>query len=72
MKISLLRLLADHLFGHRYYINIYNRRGTAMLHVSARIHYTRASATAEAAAVGPSFLHIETVSFRSHYKYTRQ
>lgn len=71
MRISLLHLIIDHLFGHRYYVNIYNRRGTAQICISANLHYTLSAAKAEAAQPNASFLFIETVSFRSHKNYAQ-
>lgn len=69
MNISLLHLIIDHLFGHKYFVNVYNRRGTSQICVSSNIYYTRAAALSEAAQPNASFLYIETVAFRSRYPY---
>lgn len=69
MNISLLHLIVDHLFGHKYFVNVYNRRGTSQICVSSNIYYTRAAAIAEASQTNTSFLYIETVAFRSRYPY---
>lgn len=69
--MDLLNRILDHIFGHKYYANIINTRGTDKCEIcsfifhnkeEAEAHRTRLSTTA-------SFLYIETVSFRSRKKY---
>jgi len=71
MKESVITLIANHLLGRKYWVNIVNWRGTGRLEMTSKIH-----ATAEAALQHrhdiestASFVWVETVTFRSHKDY---
>ena len=71
MKQSLLQLIQGLLFGHKYYVNIVNRKGTDICEASSFIHATRREAVKHRQQIRStrSFMYVETVSFRSHRKY---
>lgn len=66
-----MKKIWNKLFGHKYYANIINRRGTDMVDISSFIFRTRKEADAhrDSLATNRSFMHIETISFRSRRKY---
>lgn len=66
-----MKKIINRLFGHKYYANIINRRGTDMIDVSSFIFRTRKEADAHRDSLtnNRSFMYIETVSFRSRRKY---
>lgn len=59
------------IFGHKYYANIINTRGTNKLEISSYIFRTREEALAHKKRIEEtrSFLYVETISFRSHKDY---
>lgn len=59
------------IFGHKYYANIINTRGTNKLEISSYIFRTREEALAHKQRIEEtrSFLYVETISFRSHKDY---
>lgn len=68
---SVLEKIADFIFGHRYYANIINTRGTDKCEVCSYIFRTREQAKQHRKTIDStlSFLYIETVSFRSYKDY---
>lgn len=69
--MHLLHLIIDHIFGHKYYVNIVNVKGTDKLEATLYIHPTLEAARQHAKNIEDtrSFIFVETVSFRSHKKY---
>lgn len=59
------------LFGHRYYANIINTKGSDKLEICSFIFPSKEEAERHRKDIGDtaSFLFIETVSFRSKKKY---
>jgi len=68
---TVLQAIIAFVFGHKYYINIFNRRGTPMCEVSSFIFPSKEEAEAHRKSVEgtASFLFVETVSFRSRNAY---
>lgn len=68
---SVLEKIVDFIFGHRYYANIINTRGTDKCEVCSYIFRTREQAEQHRKTIDStlSFLYIETVSFRSYKDY---
>lgn len=71
MNKTVLQAIIDHIFGHKYYANIINTRGTDKCELSSFIHRTREDADRHRREIEGtySFLYIETISFRSHKTY---
>lgn len=71
MQETVLQSIIAHIFGHKYYANIVNTRGTDKCELSSFIHRTREEAERHRREIEEtrSFLHVETVSFRSHRQY---
>lgn len=69
-KLVFERIL-EHLFGHKYYVNIINTRGTFKYEASSFIHRTRQAAEDHRKRIEStaSFTFVETVSFRSRHEY---
>lgn len=74
MKQTVLQAIIAFVFGHKYYVNIFNRRGTPMCEISSFIFPTKEEADAHLKSMETSiaFQHIETVTFRSRniYRHT--
>ncbi len=70
-KETVLTNLLAHLFGHKYYANIINTRGTDRIEMSSFIFASPEDAQRhkEQLLTTRSFIHIETVSFRSFKDY---
>ncbi len=70
-ETTVLKSIIDFLFGHKYYVNIINLRGTNNLEMTSFIHYSREDAERHRDDINAtsSFLWIETVSFRSRKDY---
>lgn len=70
-KETVLQSIIAHIFGHKYYANIINTRGTDKCEVSSFIHRSKEEAMRHRLEIEStrSFLYIETVSFRSHKDY---
>lgn len=73
MQETVLQAIIAYLFGHKYYVNIINTRGTDKCEASSFIHRTKAEADEHRKQIEStaSFLYVETVSFRSHKEYNR-
>ena len=71
MEQTLITKIIDFLFGKKYYANIINTRGTNVCQITSFIHCTKADAEAHKRTIqaGMSFIHIETISFRSRVDY---
>lgn len=71
---TVLQAIIAFVFGHKYYINIFNRRGTPMCEISSFIFSSKEEAEAHRKSIEGtvSFQYVETVSFRSrnNYKFT--
>lgn len=70
-KETVLQAIIAHIFGHKYYVNIINTRGTDSCEVSSFIHRSQEEAEKHRRDIEStrSFLFVETVSFRSHKDY---
>lgn len=68
---TVLTSLLATLFGHKYYANIINTRGTDKIEISSFIFASLEDAQRhrEQLSTTRSFIHIETVSFRSFKNY---
>lgn len=69
---SLLEQIIAHIFGHKYYANIINMKGTLKPEVSSFIFCTRREADAHREKIqwNQSFQYLETISFRSRNNYS--
>ena len=70
-KETVLQAIIAHIFGHKYYANIINTRGTNKCEISSFIHHSKEEAEEHKKEIEKtlSFLYIETISFRSHKDY---
>ncbi len=68
---TVLQSIISHIFGHKYYANIVNTRGTDKCEISSFIHRTREEAENHRREIESThtFLHVETITFRSHKRY---
>lgn len=68
---TVLQSIIAHIFGHKYYVNIINTRGTSKCEASSFIHRSRQEAERHRLEIEStrSFLYVETVTFRSHKDY---
>ena len=73
MNETVLQAIIAHIFGHKYYVNIINTKGTDRCETTSYIHPTRESAEKHRREIEStsSFLWIETVSFRSRKVYKK-
>lgn len=71
MHETVLQAIIAHIFGHKYYVNIINRKGTKHCEASSYIHQTREAAEEHKRQImsTSSFLYVETVTFRSRQVY---
>lgn len=71
MQMTVLEKIRDFIFGHKYYVNIINRRGTDIDEVSSFIFWDKKAANKHKVEIAntSSFIWIETVSFRSRCGY---
>lgn len=69
--MDLIEKILEHLFGHKYYVNIINRRGTDACEMSSFIFPDKQSAIQHKQQLehNTSFMYVETVSFRSYKTY---
>ncbi len=70
-KETVIESIIAHVFGHRYYANVINMRGTDRYEVCSFIFASRETAYAHRRELETtrSFLYIETISFRSRKDY---
>lgn len=70
-KETVLQAIIAHIFGHKYYANIVNTRGTDKCEISSFIHRSKEDAEHHRQEIEStrSFLFVETVSFRSRKDY---
>lgn len=71
--MNLLNRILDHIFGRKYYANIINTRGTSICEISCVIFLDRKEADEHRRSLDTnlSFMHVETISFRSRNEYRR-
>lgn len=70
-KETVFQAIIAHIFGHKYYANIINVRGTEQCEITSFIHRSKEDAEKHRRDIEStrSFLYIETISFRSHKDY---
>lgn len=70
-KETVLQAIIAHIFGHKYYANIVNTRGTYRCEISSFIHKSKEDAERHRREIEStrSFLFVETISFRSRMDY---
>lgn len=70
-KETVLQAIVAHLFGHKYYANIINTRGTNKCEVTSFIHRSKEEAEQHRREIETtrSFIYVETISFRSRKDY---
>lgn len=70
-KETVLQSIIAHIFGHKYYANIINTRGTEKCEMSSFIHRSKEEAEKHRRDIESTrtFLYIETISFRSRKDY---
>ncbi len=68
---TIIQSVIDFIFGHKYYINIVNTRGTTKCEASSFIFRSREEAKAHRNILAQTrtYIHVETVSFRSYREY---
>lgn len=68
---TVLQRIISFIFGHKYYANIINPRGTEECDLSSFIFRSKEDAMKHRNGLisNRSFMYIETVSFRSHRDY---
>lgn len=68
---SILAKIIDFIFGHKYYATIMNTRGTERCEINSSIFRTKAEAEKHKFTLNStaSFMHVETISFRSRIDY---
>lgn len=69
--MNLIEKILEHIFGHKYYVNIINRRGTDSCEMSSFIFPNKRDAVTHMRQLehNTSFMHVEMVTFRSHKTY---
>lgn len=67
MQETLFEAIIAFIFGHKYYANIINTRGTEKIELSSFIFASRAQAEAHRRQLDNTrtFIYVETISFRS-------
>lgn len=68
---TVLQAIIAFIFGQKYYVNVFNRRGTPMCEVSSFIFQSKKDAIKHKQSVeaSPTFNHVETITFRSRNLY---
>lgn len=71
MNYSVLQAIVAFIFGHKYYANIVNTRGTDRFEVASFIFLTKEDAIRHRRSLDTtrSYQYVETVSFRSRMVY---
>lgn len=71
MQETVLQSIIAHIFGHKYYVNVVNTRGTDKCETTSFIHRSRDAAEHHRREIETTrtFLFVETVSFRSRKEY---
>ena len=71
MKETVLQSIVAWFIGHKYYANIINTRGTDKCEICSGIFRTKEEADEHVMQINTtlSFLHVETITFRSRKKY---
>lgn len=71
MKESVIERIIALVFGHKYYVNIINTRGTDRIEMSSYIHHSPEEAEAHKRSILTTRLYdfVETVTFRSRKPY---
>lgn len=71
MNYSVLQAIVAFIFGHKYYANIVNTRGTDRFEVASFIFLTKEEAIRHRRSLDTtrSYQYVETVSFRSRMVY---
>lgn len=66
-----LRDIIARIFGHKYYANVINTRGTDRLELSCFIFRSKEEAEEHRRTIDGTrtFLYVETISFRSRLRY---
>ena len=74
MNETVFQAIIAHLFGHKYYVNIVNTKGTDKCETTSFIHGSKAEAEAHKRDIQStsSFIWVETVSFRSRMVYKNE
>lgn len=70
-KETVLTAVIAFIFGHKYYANIINTRGTNRIEISSFIFRSREAAEKHRKGIEEtlSYIYVETVSFRSRKDY---
>lgn len=70
-KETVLTSIISFVFGHKYYANIINTKGTGKCELSSYIFQSREQAEKHKQEIEStrSFMYIETVTFRSRHDY---
>lgn len=71
---SLLGAIVAFIFGHKYYANIINTRGTARFELASFIFTTKEQAEKHRRSLDTtrSYQYVETVSFRSRHVFGKE
>lgn len=71
MNYSVLQAIVAFIFGHKYYANIVNTRGTDRFEIASFIFLTKEDAIKHRRSLDTtrSYQYVETVSFRSRMVY---
>lgn len=71
MNYSVLQAIVAFIFGHKYYANIVNTRGTDRFEVASFIFLTKEDAIRHRRSLDTtrSYQYVETISFRSRMVY---
>jgi len=71
MNKTVLNAIIEHIFGHKYYANIINTRGTEKCEIACFIFHSKEEAAEHCRRLQTtlSYMFIETVSFRSRIEY---
>ena len=74
MQQTVLSKILDFIFGRKYYATIMNTRGTAKCDINSSIFLTKEAAEAHRQRLDstPSYMWVETISFRSYKDYTQK
>ena len=68
---TVLQSIIAHIFGHKYYVNIINTKGTDKCETTSFIHHSKEEAERHRLQIEStrSFIYVETVTFRSRKAY---
>ena len=71
---TILQRIIAHILGHKYYAAVVNTRGTKITELACFIFHTKEEAEEyrDSLITNATYMHVETISFRSRKEYPKQ